>query len=716
MKTKLFFMSCLTRLKRLSLSLLVLLTFAVGNTWGTDPTTLFSENFGSITSNTAIASASCYSASTSYFTTGHQTTVVENYSSADGTKVGKNSVNASNNTDASGNSAIWRTGAVSQTDKDFFTIQNINISGYSSLSLKFNLFYNDGKGAGKTNTITVKYKIDSGSETTLSFTAVNSASTWTWCSGTISGTGNSLQIKFYHTTSGGFTARVDDISVTGTSSASCGTDPTVGSIMNNVTGITARGATFSTSTGVSAGANCSLSAVGFVYGTSSNPTTSNSVATIDDYTSGALNKSVTGLNPSTTYYVRAYATNSHGTTYSDQKSFTTSALQTYTITFSTASGYGSVTGGKIDATNLSYNGSGMVTNTLTEGQTLTFPSVSSFSSDDCYTTFRGWTTDPLSSTAPTIKAGDELELSGATTTRTYYAVYSQADEAGGEFDPDDDIDGDYYIANSDKSYYMSHSVYSTSYFYATAAASKSASSNLFHITKNNANKFVISFDNSGTTTYVKVYTSSSNHYVGTTTTAGEATAFSIAAATEEAIGTYEVGYGNAGRGLMYRYVSSTHRFANYSISTNRNTDNYSLIEFETAVALTYTTNPSCTSKLGSINGSINMTSSAANTVTIKDWTEISNVSSYTVKLYKKNGGGTWDLVSGTAASASAGSQGTRTGLSNSNRTGGVTFNGLTYGATYIFTVTAIGDGVSFSEGDETAVTSINSNSLTNNEF
>lgn len=108
--------------------------------------------------------------------------------------------------------------------------------------------------------------------------------------------------------------------------ASCGTDPTVGSIMNAVSGVTSSGATFTTSAGVSAGTDCSLTEVGFVYNTSGTPTISDTKAVIDGYTSGTLSKSVTGLSASTTYYVRAFATNEHGTSYSDQKTFTTEAL------------------------------------------------------------------------------------------------------------------------------------------------------------------------------------------------------------------------------------------------------------------------------------------------------------------------------------------------------------------------------------------------------
>ena len=120
---------------------------------------------------------------------------------------------------------------------------------------------------------------------------------------------------------------------------SCSEDPTVGNIMNNVSNITATGATFTTSAGVSAGNNCSLSEVGFVYSTSTNPTiTTGTKATIANYTSGNLSKSVTGLNDNTTYYVRAFATNGLGTAYSDEKSFKTLELAKYTVSFVTGEG------------------------------------------------------------------------------------------------------------------------------------------------------------------------------------------------------------------------------------------------------------------------------------------------------------------------------------------------------------------------------------------
>ena len=75
---------------------------------------------------------------------------------------------------------------------------------------------------------------------------------------------------------------------------------------------------------------------GFVYDTSSNPTTSDSKKSVSG-TTGSFNTSLTGLTSNTTYYWRAYATNSKGTTYGANKSFTTEPI-TPTVTTGSASG------------------------------------------------------------------------------------------------------------------------------------------------------------------------------------------------------------------------------------------------------------------------------------------------------------------------------------------------------------------------------------------
>lgn len=65
---------------------------------------------------------------------------------------------------------------------------------------------------------------------------------------------------------------------------------------------------------------------GVCWSTSQNPTTSNSHTT-DGSGNGEFTSSITGLSANTKYYVRAYATNSAGTSYGEEKSFYTSQNQ-----------------------------------------------------------------------------------------------------------------------------------------------------------------------------------------------------------------------------------------------------------------------------------------------------------------------------------------------------------------------------------------------------
>ena len=65
-----------------------------------------------------------------------------------------------------------------------------------------------------------------------------------------------------------------------------------------------------------------ITARGICYGTSQNPTI-NDTHTSDGDGTGMFISNLTGLTENTTYYVRAYATNEAGTSYGEQKSFTT---------------------------------------------------------------------------------------------------------------------------------------------------------------------------------------------------------------------------------------------------------------------------------------------------------------------------------------------------------------------------------------------------------
>jgi uncharacterized protein (TIGR02145 family) len=63
---------------------------------------------------------------------------------------------------------------------------------------------------------------------------------------------------------------------------------------------------------------------GVVWSTNTNPTTANS-STSNGSGTGSFTSNLTSLTASTTYYVRAYATNSAGTAYGNEVSFTTTA-------------------------------------------------------------------------------------------------------------------------------------------------------------------------------------------------------------------------------------------------------------------------------------------------------------------------------------------------------------------------------------------------------
>jgi len=73
---------------------------------------------------------------------------------------------------------------------------------------------------------------------------------------------------------------------------------------------------------ISSDGGASVTASGICWSTTEYPTTADSKTT-GSTTSGSFISSVTGLSPGLTYYVRAYATNSFGTAYGNQVSFTT---------------------------------------------------------------------------------------------------------------------------------------------------------------------------------------------------------------------------------------------------------------------------------------------------------------------------------------------------------------------------------------------------------
>ena len=98
---------------------------------------------------------------------------------------------------------------------------------------------------------------------------------------------------------------------------------TTNSQVTNITGSSAQCSGEITSTG-----NGTISAYGFCWNTTGNPTTQDEHNQVGFSTSEPFSFNITGLNANTLYYVRAYATNQEGTAYGNQVTFATKARVT----------------------------------------------------------------------------------------------------------------------------------------------------------------------------------------------------------------------------------------------------------------------------------------------------------------------------------------------------------------------------------------------------
>ena len=137
-----------------------------------------------------------------------------------------------------------------------------------------------------------------------------------------------------------------------TSCQQSGTLPTA-STVSPATAITANSATVG---GSSAGTG--ITARGICYATTQNPTIANSSASSGNG-AGDFNSNLGGLMPATTYYARAFATNSSGTGYGNQISFTTLPSLDIVATTGTSSNLGSTTAdvsGSVTGTNITSRG------------------------------------------------------------------------------------------------------------------------------------------------------------------------------------------------------------------------------------------------------------------------------------------------------------------------------------------------------------------------
>ncbi|MBM3410246.1 MAG: hypothetical protein FJY18_01260, partial [Bacteroidetes bacterium] len=118
---------------------------------------------------------------------------------------------------------------------------------------------------------------------------------------------------------------------------------------STVTGITSNAA--STGGNVTANGGAAVTARGVAYGTTQSPTILGAF-TNDGSGNGVFISLLSGLTPSTTYYVRAYATNSAGTAYGNEVSFATLAppavmASVTTTSISSITSSGATTGGNV---------------------------------------------------------------------------------------------------------------------------------------------------------------------------------------------------------------------------------------------------------------------------------------------------------------------------------------------------------------------------------
>ena len=167
--------------------------------------------------------------------------------------------------------------------------------------------------------------INYGQSTTLT---ASGAASYVWSNGS---TSSSITVSPTSTTT---------YSVTGTNQQGCpGTESVTVTVNYLVPTVTTKNVTNITKTTATSGGNVSadggatVTARGICWSTSHNPTLNGSHTT-DGNGTGSFTSNLTELMPNTTYYVRAYATNSVGTSYGSEKSFKTESCSAIVLPYS----------------------------------------------------------------------------------------------------------------------------------------------------------------------------------------------------------------------------------------------------------------------------------------------------------------------------------------------------------------------------------------------
>ena len=183
----------------------------------------------------------------------------------------------------------------------------------------------------KTQTITLSYSTNGGS----SYTSTGTTSTnFTISNNNLPAGTNAVKISFSNSSNqvGIESCTIKNPSIitynSNPSCVPCEADPAISATALNFSDITASSVTVEAPGGITSfGENCHIRSYGFVYGTSANPTLASGTVAVagTSYTTinSSFNKIIDGLSPCTTYHVRAYATNGHGTVYGSDCTFTT---------------------------------------------------------------------------------------------------------------------------------------------------------------------------------------------------------------------------------------------------------------------------------------------------------------------------------------------------------------------------------------------------------
>ncbi len=216
----------------------------------------------------------------------------------------------------------------------------MDLSNASSANLKF--WHVQAKWSSDQDELRVYYKTSPTGDWTLLEEYKSNVSSWTERNIELPNLSGTYYIAFEATGKYGYGVGIDDVEVSITEDESTPT-VTTGSV-TDITTTTAKASGEVTDEGSS-----SVTERGVCWSTSQNPTTSDSHASSGSGT-GSFTVDLSDLTPNTTYYVRAYATNSEGTSYGDNVSFTTKKdLPTVTtgsvtnITTTTATASGEVT-------------------------------------------------------------------------------------------------------------------------------------------------------------------------------------------------------------------------------------------------------------------------------------------------------------------------------------------------------------------------------------